>query len=260
MKLNKLHLSLLALATVASLALTACGGSTPDNGKKQTPEEPKKENPDNNNTNPGNNNSNTDNLPALTVSIEGEINATKFVSGQKGSVSFNRFPASVEEFKQVRNQIGKTPHGAAALNIMALEMYRRNANIGMQCLEIIGTKNYVAPKGSLMNKLKGGVKKPYQYAAYLDGARYDNGYKPTKPYTIRVIVDEARQYSKSSNGIIYLNLYIVNNGSDKNAIIKLTRHDEENMDKTNEYFLVYMSDAYSNVRDIKFDQTFEGLD
>lgn len=253
MKLNRLHLSLLSLATVASLALFSCGGSTtPDNGKKQTPEDPKKENPDNN--------PNTGNLPALSVSIEGEINPTTFVSGQKGSVSFNRFPASVEEFKQVRNRIGKTPHGAAALNIMALEMYRRNANIGMQCLEIIGTKNYVAPKGALMNKLKGGVKKPYQYAAYLDGARYDNGYKPTKPYTIRVKVDEGRQYGKSSNDIIYLNLYIVNNGSDKDAIIKLTRHDEENMDPKNEYFLVYMSDAYFNVRDIKFDQTFEGLD
>lgn len=253
MKLNRLHLSLLSLATVASLTLSSCGGSTtPDNGKKQTPEDPKKENPDNN--------PNTGNLPALSVSIEGEINPTTFVSGQKGSVSFNRFPASVEEFKQVRNQIGKTPHGAAALNIMALEMYRRNANIGMQCLEIIGTKNYVAPKGALMNKLKGGVKKPYQYAAYLDGARYDNGYKPTKPYTIRVKVDEGRQYGKSSNDIIYLNLYIVNNGSDKDAIIKLTRHDEENMDPKNEYFLVYMSDAYFNVRDIKFDQTFEGLD
>lgn len=253
MKLNRLHLSLLSLATVASLALFSCGGSTtPDNGKKQTPEDPKKENPDNN--------PNTGNLPALSVSIEGEINPTTFVSGQKGSVSFNRFPASVEEFKQVRNRIGKTPHGAAALNIMALEMYRRNANIGMQCLEIIGTKNYVAPKGALMNKLKGGVKKPYQYAAYLDGARYDNGYKPTKPYTIRVKVDEGRQYGKSGNDIIYLNLYIVNNGSDKDAIIKLTRHDEENMDPKNEYFLVYMSDAYFNVRDIKFDQTFEGLD
>lgn len=143
---------------------------------------------------------------------------------------------------------------------MALEMYRRNANIGMQCLEIIGTKNYVAPKGALMNKLKGGIKKPYQYAAYLDGARYDNGYKPTKPYTIRVKVDEGRQYGKSGNDIIYLNLYIINNGSDKDAIIKLTRHDEENMDPKNEYFLVYMSDAYSNVRDIKFDRTFEGLD
>lgn len=253
MKLNRLHLSLLSLATVASLALSSCGGSTtPDNGKKQTPEDQKKENPDNN--------PNTGNLPALSVSIEGEINPTTFVSGQKGSVSFNRFPASVEEFKQVRNRIGKTPHGAAALNIMALEMYRRNANIGMQCLEIIGTKNYVAPKGALMNKLKGGVKKPYQYAAYLDGARYDNGYKPTKPYTIRVKVDEGRQYGKSGNDIIYLNLYIVNNGSDKDAIIKLTRHDEENMDPKNEYFLVYMSDAYSNVRDIKFDRTFEGLD
>lgn len=60
MKLNKLHLSLLVLVTVASLALTDCGGSTPDN------------------------NPNTGNLPALSVSIEGEINPTTFVSGQKG--------------------------------------------------------------------------------------------------------------------------------------------------------------------------------
>ncbi|MDO4695495.1 MAG: hypothetical protein Q4A53_01965, partial [Porphyromonas sp.] len=188
------------------------------------------------------------------------INPTDFVSGQSGSVSFNRFPASVEEFRDVRNQIAKTPHGAAALNIMALEMYRRNPQIGQQCLEIMGTKDYIHPQGSLMNKLKGGHKKPYQYAAYLDGARYDNGYNPTKPYTIRVKVDEGRQYTKSNNGIPYLNLYIINNGGDKPARVKLTKYDRNNMDKNNQYFLTDESDVFYNVRDIKFDQEFKGLD
>lgn len=253
MKLKQLHLSLIALAAVTSLSLLSCGKTNPDSGEKRNSDDPKKEKPEPSTPN-------QDNLPALSVSISGEINPTTFVSGQSGSVSFNRFPATVEEFKKVREQIGKTPHGAAALNIMALEMYRRNTQTGMKCLEIIGTKNYVDPRGALMNKLNGGVKKPYQYAAYLDGARYDNGYKPTKPYTIRVKVDEARQYSKASNDILYLHLYIINNGSDKPAIVELTRHDKDNLVVDNEYFLVYMSDAYSNVRDIKFDQKFEGLD
>lgn len=75
-------------------------------------------------------------LEPLEVTMTGEIDHEEHTPGQSGSVSFNRFPASVAEFMQVREQIGKEPQGAAALEVMAMEMYRRNRNVGLECLVV----------------------------------------------------------------------------------------------------------------------------
>ena len=91
--LNQFNGWMLAVASVMLLSLGACDKN------EQGGEKPK-------------------NLPDIDVKIEGTIDHQKLVEGQKGSVTFNRFPATVQEFKEVREKIGKEPHGAVALQIM----------------------------------------------------------------------------------------------------------------------------------------------
>ena len=118
--LNQFNGWMLAVASVMLLSLGACDKN------EQGGEKPK-------------------NLPDIDVKIEGTIDHQKLVEGQKGSVTFNRFPATVQEFKEVREKIGKEPHGAVALQIMAYEMFRRNQRIGMECINLNSTNTNSNP-------------------------------------------------------------------------------------------------------------------
>ena len=161
--LNQFNGWMLAVASVMLLSLGACDKNEPGE------EKPK-------------------NLPDIDVKIEGTIDHQKLVEGQKGSVTFNRFPATAQEFKEVREKIGKEPHGAVALQIMAYEMFRRNQRIGMECINLNSTNTNSGEKSSAVRQLRllfnnDNSSRPYQMAAYLKGATFENGYSPTKPYT-----------------------------------------------------------------------------
>ena len=133
----------------------------------------------------------------LEVKISGNINHTSFRANQLGSVTFNRFPASVEEFKRVQEQIGGEPHGAVALELMAAEMYRRNTDIGTECIKLCNTSINVNSQLNRWKELLGkdvSYARPYQIGAFLKGATPENRYSPQEPYTIEVRVNKARPY------------------------------------------------------------------
>jgi hypothetical protein len=135
----------------------------------------------------------------LEVKIEGKIDHATFTTGQTGSVTFNRFPASVAEFKKVQAQIGGEPHGAVALELMAIEMYRRNATAGTECLKLCNTTINVNVQTSRLKELFGNdayYARPYQVAAFLKGATPENSYTPVEPYVIEVKVNDGRPYQK----------------------------------------------------------------
>ena len=137
------------------------------------------------------------NLPALQVSITGTINHNTHTPGQEGTVTFNRFPASVNEFKQVQEQIGGEPHGAVALELMAAEMYRRNAKRGRECMQLCNVPLNVDIQIERWQELFGRdnyYARPYQIAAFLRGATQANNYTPQEPYTIVVKVNNGRPY------------------------------------------------------------------
>lgn len=202
----------------------------------------------------------------LEVNITGTISHTTHTVGQTGTVTFNRFPATVDEFMQVREKIGGQPHGAVALQLMAYEMYRRNHTIGEECIRLNNVTVNVTPAISRLWELFGKnayYARPYQIAAFLKGASPANGYNPTKPYTIEVQVAAGVEYQYSSDyQSTMLYLEVLTQGKDRSseqvAVLKTLKPGEPG---NGELFIVFNSPGlYSQVKEASFSNPFKGLD
>ena len=203
----------------------------------------------------------------VEVTLNGKIDHQVWSAGQTATVSFNRFPVSVDEFRQVREQIGHEPHGCIALQVMAYEMFRRDKTIGKECIEWNNLKTNVNQTVSRLNELNrpnDSYARPYQMAAYLKGASWQNGYTPDKPYTVTVRTRPGVKHENSNTFqamILYLDIN-VEGGKDKGwspvSVVKTLKPGEPSEGK---YFIVNDScDMYSQVRDVSFAKPFAGLD
>ena len=205
-------------------------------------------------------------LEPIDVTMTGEIDHETHTPGQSGSVSFNRFPASVAEFKEVREKIGKEPQGAVALEVMAMEMYRRDRNVGTECLKWCNTStNTNACLGQLKETFGKDVNyaRPYQMAAFLEGATPDNGYKPNEPYTVTIDVRENRPYEYSKIYQANVLTFWIHCGGARSGtkrsiqVVKTAKKDEVSKDP---YFVVFnCPDLYTQVEEVSFKTPFEGL-
>ena len=200
----------------------------------------------------------------FVVNISGEISHTDHTPGQTGTVTFSRFPFSVAEFKQAREQIGDEPHGAAALQIMASEMWRRNNKRGKECIDLNNTKANVTSTVSRLSDLyRSSAQRPYQMAAYLKGASSENGYNPTKPYTVDIRVAAGRPYNNSTDyqaTVIYLDVisYGHDSGSVPVSVLKTHRQGEASEGK---YFIIFdCNSLYLQCKAVSFTAPFNGLD
>ena len=201
----------------------------------------------------------------FVVTISGTISHTDHTPGQSGTVTFSRFPFSVAEFKQAREQIGGEPHGAAALQIMASEMWRRNNQRGKECIDLNNTNTNVS--SSVVNRLtdvyRASTQRPYQMAAYLKGASPENGYNPTKPYTVELRVAAGRPYNHSTDyQATVIPLEVISYGHDSGSVpvsvLKTNRPGEASEGK---YFIVFeCSSLYLQCKAVSFSAPFNGLD
>ena len=202
----------------------------------------------------------------LEVSMTGVISHTDYDPTQTGTVTFSRFPATVKEFKEVRKQIGGEPQGAVALQLMAYEMYRHNKKAGEECIRLNTTTSNVSMALSRFNELFGkdrNYQRPYQIAAFLKGATPENGYSPTKPYTVEVRVAQFATHQYSSifqTTVLYLE--VLTQGKDRGAepisVLKTLKPEEPS---EGEYFIVFAcSGIYSQVQAIPFAKKFKGLE
>lgn len=206
-------------------------------------------------------------LSELEVKITGSINHTTYTEGDEGSVIFNRFPATMEEFKQVREKIGREPHGGVALHLMALEMFRRNRTLGEQCIKLVNVSSHFPGVIRQAKENFGGdvnYNRPYQVAAFLEGATPENGYNPTKPYTIKVTADAGTKYVYSNTHqteVLYLRVACAGGGTypyRKAAVLKTANPNEQSND---EYFIMFEAPGLqSQVAPISFKAKFNGLD
>jgi len=203
---------------------------------------------------------------SLRVTITGDISHTEYKSGQSGTVTFNRFPTTVEEFKQVREQIGGEPHGAVALQLMAFEMFRHDRKIGEECIRMNSVNSSVPGAIRRLNELFGkdaSYARPYQVAGFLKDAEPKNGYSPSKPYTVEVKVNPGIKYQESSifqTDVIYLQVSAPGrkDGKVNAAVLKTHKPDEPSEGK---YFIMFeCSNLYFQVEPISFTATFDGLD
>ena len=87
-----------------------------------------------------------------TYTMKGNLTAEKYNSAATGVVTFTNVPSSYEEFEALYTQfLGKTPHGTAAMMPMAMEIYGRNREEGLRCLQLINWPNNV---NSVVSQLK----------------------------------------------------------------------------------------------------------
>ena len=203
----------------------------------------------------------------VEVAMNGKIDHAVWSAGQTATVCFNRFPASVAEFRQVREQIGTEPHGCIALQVMAYEMYRRDKTTGKECIELNNLKvnvNQTINRLNELNRPNDSYARPYQMAAFLKGATWQNGYSPDKPYTITVRTRPGVKHENSNSFqamILYLDIN-VEGGKDKGwspvSVVKTLKPGEPGEGK---YFIINDScDLYSQVREVSFATPFTGLD
>lgn len=149
---------------------------------------------------------------AKTYKIEGRINHDTWDKSQSSRVTFAGIPATLEEFKQVRQTLGKEPQGAVALQVMAFEMYRRDRVVGEQALRLNNTSTNYNSTVERLKEMMGKDKfyaRPYLAAALLDGANPGNAYTPKSPYCVKMRVNPATKYQDSQflgGTVIYLQI------------------------------------------------------
>jgi hypothetical protein len=203
----------------------------------------------------------------IEVTMNGKIDHEVWSVGQTATVSFNRFPVSVAEFQQIREQIGNEPHGCVALQLMAYQMFFKDKTIGKECIKLNNLQVNVNKTEGRLNELSrpnDSYARPYQMAAYLKGATWENGYAPDKPYTITIRTRPGVKHENSTifqAMILYLDIN-VEGGKDKGwspvSVVKTLKPGETGEGK---YFIIFDSnDMYSQVRETSFSKPFAGLD
>jgi len=162
---------------------------------------------------------------AHTYTMRGTLSAEAYNANATGVVTFTHVPADYAEFEAVYTQfLGKTPHGAAAMMPMAIELYRRDRSIGLQCLKLLCYPSNVNSVTSILNTKFGPSQyapssdpylQPYLPAAVLKGATPDNGYTPQRPYTVemKASVNTHKEMQFMGDGTV-MYIYIMGKGWD----------------------------------------------
>ena len=160
-----------------------------------------------------------------TYTQKGTLTAKQYDKKATGVVTFTNVPSDYEEFETVYKQfLGKTPHGTAAMMVMAMEIYGRDREVGKQCIELI---NYPSNVNSVISRLKDkygtsayapendSYNQRYLPAAVLKGATPQNGYRPQRPYTVemKASVNKHQELQISGSGRV-MYIYVMGKGWD----------------------------------------------
>ena len=160
-----------------------------------------------------------------TYTMKGNLNAEKYNNAATGVVTFTNVPSNYEEFEALYTHfLGKTPHGTAAMMPMAMEIYGRDREEGLRCLQLINWPNNV---NSVVSQLKqkfgtsqyapanDGYHQRYLPAAVLKGAKPENAYTPKHPYTVEMKASVNKHQDMTFGGtgrVMYL--YMMGDGWD----------------------------------------------
>lgn len=200
----------------------------------------------------------------IETSISGSIDPKEWTPGEEATVSISHFPNTLAEFENLQEQIGDTPQGAVMLQLAAFELYNRDTKAGEEAIKLCNTEINVPSVMRIIPDKFGKTKyndqhTPFLVATYLDGATPENGYNPTKPYTIQVRSSKVHKYERSEilKGYV-LSLEVYSSGYDTHW-----RGCEVIKQKGNPYFVVNNSPAmYMGCKDIDWesDAEYQGLD
>lgn len=141
-------------------------------------------------------------IMALSASVYGRTRLGKRGKRVKAqtsnviTVNFDKFPATINEWKDMQSKLGGEPQGAVALQVMAFELYRTNRADGEQALRLNNTSTNYNSTVERLREIMGKDKyyaRPYIAWAMLKGATPENGYSVRPPYTIEMKRDPNKQ-------------------------------------------------------------------
>ena len=150
--------------------------------------------------------------------------------GQMCTVTFTHFPATIDEFRALQEQLmGNRFGGCLALNVMAYEMYRRDRALGEEAIRMVNTPTNASQTLSTLGQKFSTTRydendndsyhQPYLVAAFLKGATHDNKYQPDYPYVLRFRWStnphsKQHEYSNMLYGYVY-RLVALRNGENE---------------------------------------------
>ncbi len=129
---------------------------------------------------------------------QGVRNSTAFSE----KLSIEKIPATLEEFQALQAEIGAEPEGCIMLQLVAMEMYRRDKAVGLECLRLNNTETNLSSMTRRLDELyrpNDSYARPYLVSSFFKGAKPSNGYNPEKPYTIRVRKDPSKSDERSQS-------------------------------------------------------------
>ena len=154
-----------------------------------------------------------------TYTMKGTLTADKYKKDAFGIVTFTNIPSDYNEFETLYSEfLGRTPHGTAAMIPMAMEMYARDREVGLKCIQLLC---YPSNVSSVVSRLKDKFGSDESYgqrylpAAVLEGANAANGYRPNRPYTVNMeaSVNKHQELQISGSGTV-MYIYIIGEGWD----------------------------------------------
>ena len=198
----------------------------------------------------------------ITGTINGAISHTEYKPGASSTITVSAIPQNVQEFDELQAQIGGEPQGAAALCIIAMEMYQKYGfAVASPCLQKCNTE--INMHSYMMNRLKdffgpnSTLDRPYQMAAFFKDASPENGYNPSRPLTIEVFVSKIDGYQKSNSlkgNVIYLRVKFSGSDSMKDVGVEVVLPSGE------QYYRVSSCPGlYSTVKAAAAGQSFNGM-
>lgn len=174
-----------------------------------------------------------------TYTQQGTLTAKEYNKKATGVVTFTNIPSDYEEFETLYTQfLGKTPHGTAAMMVMAMEIYGRDRTMGKECIKLI---NYPSNVNSVIPRLNDkygtsayapendSYNQRYLPAAVLKGATPENGYRPQEPYTIemKASVNKHQELQITGPGRV-MYIYMMGKGWDtEQRSVEIIRHPKQ---------------------------------
>ena len=118
-------------------------------------------------------------LPIIMAFGVNTANAQNDVSKvQDGKLSIEAIPTNLDEFKAMQAELGTTPEGCIMLELVAMEMYRRDKNVGRECLSLNNTSTNLTSVTRRLDELyrpNDSYSRPYLVSSCFKGATPANG-------------------------------------------------------------------------------------
>ena len=172
-------------------------------------------------------------------------NVEKAIATKTKTFKFDAIPTTVEELKALPGGDMKDPFASVAMTILALNMYYTNKEAGIAAFD------YVMGPGALANlqiqSIDSSIQQngPFVPISYFEGAKPENDYTPTKPYTIKVY-EYATSKDIYEQG--YYRLFVKSGGADSERLVQV-----RNKPSTGEWFAHEFSTLYVGIRKAKKD-------